>query len=53
MLRDVGLRGTHSLDNLLHIDLLVTQHAKNLQPQRMRNSLHGTRRLLDLLAATD
>jgi hypothetical protein len=53
MLRDIALRGTHRLDNLLHASLLITHYAQNFQAQRMRYRLQRTCRLLDMLLLID
>jgi len=37
VLRDVALRGTDTLDNILYADLLVTKGAQDFQPQRVRH----------------
>lgn len=39
VLRYVALRGAYLLYDILYTDLLVSQGAQNLQPQRMRHGL--------------
>ncbi|OIQ80559.1 hypothetical protein GALL_376790 [mine drainage metagenome] len=51
MLGNVALRGADELDNVLHADFLITQHAQDLESQRVRHGLEGQRRLLDVLVA--
>ena len=53
MLRDIALRRTDRIDNLLHTGLLVANHAQYLEAQGMRNRLERTRCLFDMLLFVD
>ena len=53
MLGNIALRGTDGANDLLYASLLVADHAKNLEPQRMYDRLEGTRRLLNVLLLVD
>jgi len=43
MLRDVALRSAYRIDDVLHADLVVAEHAQNLQAQRMGDCLERAR----------
>ena len=49
MLRDIALRGADDFDDILNTELLMTDHAKYLQPQGMSDRLQRVRCQLDML----
>ena len=49
MLRDVALGSTDRFDDVLHANLAVTEHAKDLQAQRVSDGLQCARGGLDVL----
>jgi hypothetical protein len=53
VLRNVALRRTNRINDFLHTGFLITQDAKNLEPQRMSNRLEGTSSGFDVLLLVD
>nr|VFK11313.1 MAG: hypothetical protein BECKLPF1236B_GA0070989_102217 [Candidatus Kentron sp. LPFa] len=46
MLRNITLRGSYLIDNIMHTDFAGAQRAEDSKTQRMGNCLHGAGRLL-------
>src|SRR5262245_2820495 len=53
MLRDIALRRSHRIDNVLDAEFPLAQYTQDLQTQRMRHGLDDACGLLDVLFPLD
>jgi len=51
VLRNVALRGADGINNVLHADFVITQHAENFQAQGVRHGFERVRGAVYIFAA--